>query len=61
MGPSINWLCNILTQSETQITCLTPPLPPRRVAQYQQYSSPVDILVTANLVDEAVTVCTGDC
>lgn len=54
IGNAVNWMCNILTATETTITCLTP-----EKNDLDEYNSTdgVDIIVTANLREESVTEC----
>ena len=54
IGSAVNWICNIISETATQITCITPPK-----YSSKEYDSAVDILVTANIVDEST--CSGTC
>jgi hypothetical protein len=59
VGNAVNWMCNIIEESETQIKCLTPEK--NNNAEYDDVNG-VDIIVTANLREESVTECaTGKC
>jgi IPT/TIG domain len=54
IGSAVNWICHIISETTTEIKCITP-------AKYAspEYDKPVDVLVTANIVDEST--CTGTC
>ena len=54
IGNAVNWVCNIISESATELKCITPPK-----FSSDEYDSAVDVTVTSNIVDESK--CFGNC
>lgn len=52
IGEGVNWMCTIISETTTQIQCLTP-----EKNDDVAYDSPVSIHVTVKLREESVTEC----